>query len=176
MIQAIRDLFEYNRWAHARLQEVLGGLTPEQLTARVPSSFPSILATYAHIVAAEWIWLRRWRGESPTVFPEWLEAPSLPDLRERLRQIEADRTAWLDSLTDEAIERALDYRTLDGTPFRNRVSDLLLHVVNHTSYHRGQVVTMLHHVGAAAVATDFVLYQREQAPARQVPPEPTRPR
>ncbi len=157
----IRDLYAYNQWASSRLLEAIAGLSSEQLTAAIPSSFPSILGTFAHIVAAEWIWLRRWKGENPTAFPDWLAAPSLARVREKLAEVESERDAFLGSLADADLERPLDYRTLAGDPFRNRLADLLLHVVNHSFYHRGQLVTMLRQVGATPVATDFVVYKRE---------------
>jgi uncharacterized damage-inducible protein DinB len=160
-LQEIRDSFAYNRWAHERLLDVLDGLADEQLTAAIPSSFPSLLATLAHMVAAEWVWLRRWRGESPRSFPEWLQSPSLADLRARLDEVETERRAFIDSLTEADLDAVLAYTTLDGTPLRSRLADLFLHVVNHASYHRGQLVTMLRQLGAPVASTDFVLYKRQ---------------
>lgn len=159
--EEIRSLYAYNRWANARVLEVIAGLSEDRLTAPIESSFPSILGTFAHIVAAEWVWLRRWRGENPTAFPDWLAAPSLAGLREKLAEVETERDAFLGSLRDQDAERPLDYRTLAGTPFQNRLADLLVHVVNHSSYHRGQLTTMFRQVGAEPVATDFVVFKRE---------------
>jgi uncharacterized damage-inducible protein DinB len=157
----IRDLYAYNEWANARVVEVIAGLPADRLTAPIESSFPSILGTFAHIVAAEWVWLRRWLGENPAAFPDWLAAPSFGPLREKLAEVEAERAAFLDALGDHDLERPLDYRTLAGTPFCNRLADLLVHVVNHSSYHRGQLTTMFRQVGASPVATDFVVFKRE---------------
>jgi uncharacterized damage-inducible protein DinB len=159
--EEIRSLYAYDEWANARVVDVIAGLSAEQLTAAIPSSFPSILGTFAHIVAAEWIWLRRWLGENPTAFPDWLAAPSLGALREKLAEIEAERRAFVDSLSNADLDRPLDYKTLAGDPFRNRLADLLVHVVNHSSYHRGQLATMFRQVGATPVGTDFVVFKRE---------------
>jgi uncharacterized damage-inducible protein DinB len=159
--EEVRSLYAYDEWANARLAGVIAGLSAEQLTAEIPSSFPSILGTFAHIVAAEWVWLRRWLGENPTAFPDWLAAPALGALRGKLAEVEAERAAFLGSLSDGDLDRPLDYKTLAGDPFRNRLGDLLVHVVNHSSYHRGQLATMLRQVGATPVATDFVVFKRE---------------
>lgn len=159
----IRDLYAYNEWANARVVEVIAGLPADRLTAPIESSFPSILGTLAHIVAAEWVWLRRWLGENPTAFPDWLSAPSLPALRAKLAEVESERDAFVGSLSDEDLDRQLDYKTLAGAPFSNRLADLLVHVVNHSSYHRGQLTTMLRQAGATPVATDFVLFKRDAA-------------
>lgn len=160
-VEEIRSLYAYNEWANARLLAVIAGLAEDRLTAEIPSSFPSILGTLAHIVAAEWVWLRRWKGENPTGFPDWLSVPSLVEVRAKLAEIEAERAAFVGSLSDADLDRPLDYRTLAGDPFRNRLADLLVHVVNHSSYHRGQLTTMLRQVGATPVATDFVVFKRE---------------
>lgn len=160
--QEIRTLFEYDRWANARFAEVLATLGDDRLTTRLESSFPSILGTFGHIVAAEWVWLRRWKGESPTAFPEWLTSPRLEGLRAKLAEVEAERDALLSSLDDEGLLRTVDYKTLAGDSFSNRLADLCRHVVNHSSYHRGQLTTLLRQVGATPPATDFIVFLRER--------------
>jgi uncharacterized damage-inducible protein DinB len=159
----IRSLYAFNRWANRRFLEVLETLDEERLARRIESSFPSLVGTFAHMVAAEWVWLRRWLGENPTAFPGWLVAPRLDDLAARLAEVEAERAAFLAGLGDADLQARVSYRTLAGDPFANRLLDLLLHVVNHASYHRGQLTTMLRQVGATPPATDYVLFDRERA-------------
>lgn len=156
----LRSLYAYDEWANARFFEAIEGLDETRRTAPLESSFPSVLATFGHIVGAEWIWLSRWQGTSPAGFPEWLQAPNLEDLRSRLTQVETDRTAFLAGLTDEDLQRPLAYKLLNGTASSTRLLDLLLHVVNHSTYHRGQLTTLLRQVGATPPATDFVVYTR----------------
>ena len=157
---AIR-LYDYDEWANRRYAELLASLEARQLEARIESSFSSLLETYAHIVGAEWIWLCRWLGESPTELPDWLEPPRFEELREHLGVVETERRRFLSGVTAEDLERYMDYRRFNGEPGRDRLADLLLHVVNHSSYHRGQLATMLRQVGAEPVATDYVLFCRE---------------
>lgn len=158
----LRTLYDYNQWANSRFFGCLQTLTPEQLRSHIQSSFPSLLATMGHIVGAEWVWLSRWQGHSPSSFPLWLEDPTLDDLRSRLLEVESERAEFLEGLSQGGIETPLSYRTLNGAPCTNRLLDLLLHVVNHSSYHRGQLATMLRQVGADPIATDYVLFCREQ--------------
>lgn len=162
-VEEIRSLFEYNRWANRRFFEVIAALPDDQIMAHVESSFPSILYTFAHIVGAEWVWLRRWKGENPSTLPDWLVNASLEKLRTQLSEVESEREVFAGSLRDEDLQQVLDYRTLDGTAYRNRLEDLLVHVVNHSTYHRGQLTTMLRQLGVRPVATDFVLFKREAA-------------
>lgn len=163
-IEHFLSLYRYNEWANGRYYEILVNLSPEQLEARVESSFPSLLATFAHIVSAEWVWLRRWLGESPSTFPDWLAEPRLADLRERLDAVESERLRFLEGLDAPRLSSSVSYRTLSGDSHSDRLADLLFHVVNHSSYHRGQLATLLRQVGGQPVGTDFVLF-RWQEPA-----------
>lgn len=160
-VDEVRRLFSYTEWANARIIDCLRGLSEEQLTRPIESSFPSIRDTLAHIVMAEWIWLRRWQGESPTQRPPWtLDAPSLQTIVENLEAIQHEREQFLNGLTDEQLQRALDYRTMNGEAHTNRLGELMSHVVNHSSYHRGQLTTMLRQVGATPPSTDLIVFLR----------------
>ncbi|HUO84444.1 MAG TPA: DinB family protein, partial [Thermoanaerobaculia bacterium] len=89
----------------------------------------------------------------------------LADLKTRLAAVESERDDLLQSLTDDDLESSLNYRTLAGDAYESRLLDLLLHVVNHSTYHRGQLTTMLRQVGAKPPSSDYVFYLREQAGA-----------
>jgi uncharacterized damage-inducible protein DinB len=78
-IDEARELFAYSDWANARFFAAAEALTPEQLSGRAASSFPSVRGTLGHIVGAEWVWLRRWQGESPPSPPGWVAEASLPE-------------------------------------------------------------------------------------------------
>lgn len=156
----LRSLYTYNAWANARFFEAIAGLDEARRTAPLESSFPSVIATLGHIVGAEWIWLSRWQGTNPSGFPDWLQAPILEDLRSRLSRVESDRATYLAGLSEEDLQRPLDYKLLNGTASSTRLLDLLLHVVNHSTYHRGQLTTLLRQVGATPPATDYVVYTR----------------
>ncbi len=157
----IRRLFDYNEWANARLLRVVAGLTIEQFTKDLRSSFASIRDTFAHIVAAEWIWLQRWEGVSPRSAPEWSVSPTPQVLHDRLSELEAERRPFLASLRDEDLQRHISYTNLKNEQWRYALGDALVHLVNHSTYHRGQVVTMLRQVGASAVATDLLVFRDE---------------
>ena len=159
----LRRLFAYDEWANARFLRVLETLDDEALGREIESSFPSVLATFAHLVSSEWVWLERWRRHSPSSFPAWMTEPELDDLRTRLASVEEERRAWLESRSEEDLQRPLDYRNLAGEAFTNRLADLCRHVVNHSSYHRGQLTTLLRQVGAEPPSTDYVRYLREVA-------------
>src|SRR5688572_14406155 len=120
-----RRLYAYTAWANDRILATIRGLTGEQFTRPVLSSFSSIRDTLAHVVFAEWLWLRRWNGESPTALPPWAAGASLETLESTLRELEAERRTFLESITDEVLEKDLSYRNLAGESFTRRFSDLL---------------------------------------------------
>jgi len=156
-----RELFDYGSWAAARVFSAAEALTEEQLEAPATSSFPSVSATLAHIVGAEWIWLRRWLGDSPTSAPVWGGKPNLTDLKVQLAAVEAERASFLAQLTDADLERVVSYRGSDGQAFSHSLGHLMRHVVNHSTYHRGQFATLLRQLGHTPPNTDFTRYLRE---------------
>ncbi|MDD5544502.1 MAG: DinB family protein [Acidobacteriia bacterium] len=160
-IGEVRELFAYDAWANARVFEAASALPTEELGHSVTSSFPSVGATLAHIVGAEWIWLRRWLGESPSSFPDWAAKAVLADLRARLSAVEQDRDAFVAGLSDADMDRVISYRTLSGQPYSDPLCQLVCHVVNHSTYHRGQMATQLRQLGFKPPSTDLTVFMRE---------------
>ncbi len=156
----IRRLYAYTDWANDRILGAIQGLSEEQFTRALVSSFPSIRDTLSHIASAEWIWLRRWMGESPLIPPEWMNAQSFALLSDQMHRISSDREGYLAGLAADAIGSTLHYRSIKGDPFAMPLEQTLIHCANHSTYHRGQLVTMLRQVGAAAPATDYTLFIR----------------
>ncbi len=157
-----RQLFGYGSWATALMFTAAEALTQEQLAAPVASSFPSISATLAHIVGTEWIWLRRWLGTSPASEPDWALKPALTELKVQLAAIEAERASFLARLTDADLEGVVSYRAPDGLAFSHPLGQLIRHVANHSTYHRGQLATLLRQQGHTPPSTDFTQYLREE--------------
>ena len=161
----IRELFAYDRWAADRLLDAASGLSDDQLTRDLGSSFPSVLATFVHILSSDWVWLRRWHGESPTGRPEEWDVSSLEAVRARWTEVRAQRDALLATLDDEGLDRVVAYRNTAGRDYRNTMGQMLRHVINHAAYHRGQIVTLLRQLGATPPATDLIVFHRERTPA-----------
>jgi uncharacterized damage-inducible protein DinB len=156
-----RDLFAYDEWANGRMFRVLDGLSAEQFAKPVASSFASLQDTVGHIVAVEWVWLRRWKGQSPTAPPPWVTGATGDTLRQALAEVQEERALFLADLTDERLEQLVVYRNLKGEEYRQRLGVLLQHLVNHSTYHRGQVATLLRQVGVVPSVTDYVVYRIE---------------
>ena len=159
-VSDLRRLYAYNDWANDRMLDAIAALSNEQFTREIVSSYSSIRDTLAHIAGAEWLWLRRWRGESPPKAPEWAAAPSIETLREQMHAIASDRREYLAGLDDDTIESMLSYRSIKGDAFTMPLGGVLLHCANHSTYHRGQLVTMLRQAGATPPGTDYTTFLR----------------
>lgn len=158
----LQTLFGYNRWANLRFLDAMAGLSKEELGKDLHGSFPSVAATLVHLIGAEWVWLRRWQGESPTSFPEAMTLDSVAAVRARWDALWDEQRAYLETLDDAALSRTVAYRGFDGTAFEAQLGELARHVVNHATYHRGQLATMLRQLGYTPPSTDFVRYCRER--------------
>jgi uncharacterized damage-inducible protein DinB len=155
-------LIDFNYWARDRVLDAACRLTPDQYTRDLGSSFPSVRDTLVHIYSSEWIWYQRWQGTSAGM----LDPTRYPD-------VEALRTEWLEhesrvrafvaALDDAAVERVIEYRSLRGEPQRSAIWEMVQHVVNHGTYHRGQVTTMLRQLGSAPPGSmDLIAYHRQR--------------
>lgn len=165
MTDEIRELYAYNRWANRRVLEAAQRLPEEALARDLGSSHGSVRDTLAHILSSEWIWLTRWRGTSPTGVPPTWDLSSVLRIREQWGRVQADVDAFLQDLTADDLDTEVNYRNTRGVAHANPLWQLLRHVVNHSSYHRGQVVGMLRQLGGEGVATDLVSWYRDGMPA-----------
>ena len=154
----IEHLYAYDRWANAKTLAVAAGLAPAQFTQHLGNSHASVRDTLAHILGANWIWLMRWRGTSPKALPDPADFPDLESLRERWAEVESGQVEFISTLTDEALAAVVVYTNTKGEEWAYPLADLMQHLVNHASYHRGQVTTMLRQLGAAAVSTDLLYF------------------
>lgn len=157
-------LIDYNYWARDRLLDAVRQLTPEQFTRDLGSSFRSVRDTVAHLHAAEWIWYQRWIGASPAGLPPADRFPDLAAAESAWRDMEAQVRAYFEPLDDQALTRVIEYKAPTGVPSAQPLWQMLQHVVNHGSYHRGQVTTMLRQLGATPPkALDLMAFYRERS-------------
>ena len=164
----VRSLYEYNAWANERILGACEKLSAEQFTRSVASSFPSVRDTLAHILGAEWLWLERWQGRMPTELPAARDFPDLESLRERWAEVSRGLTDFVCKLRAEDLERVHQMRTTKGETYSHAQWEMMQHLVNHGTYHRGQVTTMLRQLGAAGVATDLIVFYRQRQKAAKV--------
>jgi uncharacterized damage-inducible protein DinB len=162
-IGEMQFLYAYNRWANARALDAAGALSAVELRRDPGSSDPSVWATLVHIVWAEWRWLGRWqqRPQGPGADPSG--CTDLAALTQRWLDLAVAQRAFLDSLDAGALDVPITYENPAGIPWTYALSLMLQHVVNHSTYHRGQVTTMLRQLGAEPAPTDLLLYMDDLA-------------
>jgi uncharacterized damage-inducible protein DinB len=163
--EEIRLLYDYNAWANHRELDAASALTPEQFVKPLGSSFSSVRDTLAHICGAEWIWLERFQGRSPSSLPDTTQFTDVPGLRAHWAELEDRLLTFVRGLTQTNLDRVLEYKTLKFGVYKNPLWQSLQHVVNHGTYHRGQVTTMLRQHGAQPILTDLMHFYRERATA-----------
>ena len=157
-----QELFAYNDWANDGLLDAVRVIESEQLKRDLGNSFPSVHDTLAHIAAAEWIWLERWLGRSPERLPNGPDFSGLDAVVEKLRTVRSDRNRWFRAVPQGALSQNVSYRNLRGVIYAYPLWQQLTHVLNHSTYHRGQVVTMLRQLGQKPASTDLLLFYDER--------------
>ena len=158
--EEIQDLYAFNRWANTRMREALSRLPADEFSRDLKNSFPSIRDTVLHVMSSEWIWLSRWNGVSPTGAPPEWATYDLAQITDEWMSIEEAQKTFADQLDDAGLDRIVSYRNLKGESYTNALWQLMRHMVNHSTYHRGQVTTMLRQLVRETVSTDLVLWYR----------------
>lgn len=161
-IEDVRLLYDYSSWANHRVLDACARLAQAQLTRNLGSSYPSVRDTLTHIMLVEWLWLERWHGRSPSGPPPG-EFPDLASVRARWQEIENELLKFVRALSAPDLERVVTYRNTKGNPFSSPMWQMLQHLVNHGTYHRGQITTLLRQLAATPVATDLIAFYREQS-------------
>jgi len=140
-------LFKYNQWCNLQLVEHLKPLPYlEQVMLRL-----------SHIVSAEEVWYQRVKPLGHEPLPLF-EPQQWPVLTPRL---EESAQRWLDLVNQqEDYKSIISYQTTSGTPYETPLDDILIHLANHGTYHRGQIATLLRQLGYEPLATDYIVFCR----------------
>ena len=164
----IQLLFEYDRWANNRVLQAASALSVEQFTRDLGGSFRSVRDTLVHIIGGGWGWLAYWKEPSHTaafLTDLWTRCdklfrpnafPNAAAVRQKWAEVEKEQTEFVNRVTEESLTKML--------PFRKRevsLKHLMLHLANHSTYHRGQIALMMRQLEAEPVATDFYVFLAE---------------
>jgi uncharacterized damage-inducible protein DinB len=159
MIAQLAELVKYNKWANLRLLDVYEGLSPSERMTELNSSFSTIRKTVNHIIWVEILFLRRWKALST----EDMNAPIMiedTELRRRWHDLEAEKEAFIKTLDAGILDRIVDYKNIKGEPISLKLWQLMFQGINHSTFHRGQVVTMFRLLGKTPPMTDFIVFCR----------------
>jgi len=148
MKQYFLKLYQYNVWCN---QRVLSAIKRQSV------SDEKILSVLGHIVAAQYLWLHRIKGLPPADVKLW-GSYSLQQLDEMATYIGKEWVDFIESTDD--FNRELVYKNYTNDPYINNVEQIMIHLVNHSSYHRGQIAMLLRQKGFEPVNTDYITYDR----------------
>lgn len=167
----VRNLFDYMYWAHERMLRPLADLPNEEFVRPLNSGHSSLRDTLVHILSVEWIWLSRWHGISPPALLDPALFPDLESVEKRWASIRHELQRFLGQIRDENLVVPISYRSVRGEELALPLICTLEHVVNHHSYHRGQMATLLRQLGREPVSTDMTLFffEDESRTARMTP-------
>ena len=153
----------YNVWANQRMVECIENLADDQINREINSSYKSIYATLLHMLDAESIWWQRVKLQEQVDVPSQSFNGSILELGNSLMKQSKQWKEWVDLATDAALEHEFIYRNSKKEQFKQPVHEALLHLFNHQSYHRGQLITMFRQVGLETVPnTDLIAFSRKK--------------
>jgi uncharacterized damage-inducible protein DinB len=166
MIEGIRELYAYSAWANARILDTAEQLTREQFTAD-PDGCGSIRDTLVHTASAQWLWLERWRGASPTELWDPADFPDVAALRTRWQEVEAATSDYVASLSEPDLARIVSYVNFQGETWAYPHWQQLLHQVNHATQHRSEAALLLTRLGYSPGWLDLLVYVDERSSDRR---------
>ena len=156
-VAEVRKMYEFNAWANRRIVAACRAIDSTAFERQSGGSFNSIKDTLAHIAWAEWLWLERFQHRSPKK-ASLPEASDLASIARVLDDVARGQQSFIDELSADRLEERIAYINIKGEQWEYTLAEMLQHTVNHSTYHRGQIVTLLRQAGANGVSTDFLLY------------------
>jgi uncharacterized damage-inducible protein DinB len=163
MKEIILQYAAYNQWANALLLSTVTNLTSEQQEAEIRSSFPSLYKTFLHVLDAESIWWQRMKLQEKVDVPSQTFSGDMQDLSKQLQQQNRLWQEWVSTANELALQHEFIYFNSKKERFKQPVYQMLLHLFNHGTYHRGQIVTILRQLGVEKIPqTDFIVWSRKK--------------
>ena len=154
----LSSLYAFNRWADSRVIHALRALDEEQYARELGGGWPSVRQTFVHVAGATWAWSERIGGRDCTVLRTVEQLPKLDDAVALLEEAHARFDEILSGSTPQRLAEPFVWKNLKLEEKRAPFWVILRHVVNHETYHRGQISSMLRRLGAKPIATDLVLW------------------
>ena len=159
-LSEIKLLHAYNSWADNLFFDALAQLPKEQYMRDMKASHGGIHTTLTHLVGAEKVWLERFNGAAQPFLSQNPPA-SLAELRTVWEKVGYDTAKWLGTMTDKKLSDTFTMKTSKGESFTHTFVQAFQHLVNHSTYHRGQIVVMLRQLGVKPPTTDMIRFLRE---------------
>jgi uncharacterized damage-inducible protein DinB len=163
MKELLSQFAAYNIWANQKLLELILALPEEKQKQELPSSFKSLYITIFHMWDAESIWWQRMKLHERIIRPSDNFNSSMKDVANGLLQQNYQWQEWVSTATEPMLDHVFQYYTQQKESFKQPTFQMLMHVFNHGTYHRGQLVNMLRQLGIEKMPpTDFIVWSRRK--------------
>ncbi|HEX4573607.1 MAG TPA: DinB family protein [Gemmatimonadales bacterium] len=161
-VAEVQELFRYNAWANRRIFAALHRVAAEPYFRDLKSSHGGVHGTLCHIVWAEELWLSRWRGTPAPAVAQGKDLTTLAAAEARWEAVDAERATFLAALDEAALQRTVMVQPSAGGAYRHTFREMFRHAIDHSSYHRGQVVTLLRQLDVEPPSTGLIGFYRSQ--------------
>jgi uncharacterized damage-inducible protein DinB len=161
MIDLLKKYTAYNLWANKRVIIKLVSLPEKMLNKELKSSFRSITLTVLHMYDAETIWLNRLEGISLNEWPAKNFKGSPAEAMQLLEYASIKIADYTNNISGDSLYNDCTFTSLEGKPYTMKIYDIIQHCMNHSTFHRGQIITMLRELDIAELpSTDYIAYLR----------------
>lgn len=154
----IKSLFLHSYWADARIFDCAARIKKDTLFSPIRMPHQSLFGTLFHAIGAEWLWIKRCQGISPSDFLSEKEITDLPALREKWQEQQQITIRFLDSLQDSDLDRTINYRSISREQRLNILWHILVHVPTRSLHHRAEAAQILTEFGQSPGDLDFYYY------------------
>lgn len=158
--ELLRQQIEYTAWASARLVEAAARLAADELDRDFGTADRSILGTLVHVFAADRVWIGRINGDVPAQFLDVEKDRHLHVLQSEWPQVLSQWRQLGATITETGLLKQISYKNLKGASLVTPLWQIVLHVVNHGTHHRGQAAGFLRSMGQTPPPLDLVAYYR----------------
>ena len=163
MKQLLQQYSAYNLWANQKIAETIKTLSEEKSSAEIISSFSSIQKTLSHMLDAESIWWQRIKLAEHVEVPSVKFERNTDELIKELLRSSQQWNEWVHDANEPNLTHVIAYYNLKKEHFKQVINEILMHLFNHQTYHRGQIVTMLRQLGVDKIpSTDFITFTRKK--------------
>ncbi len=162
MKQLLQQYAAYNLWANKKIIETANQLSEEQVNKEIVSSFPSVYKTFLHLMEVEYVWWERLKLTEHDTPSGWFTG-DFTELSKKLLELSRQWQEWIESANEVNITHVFAYQNSKKEHFKQPVYEMLLHLFNHQTLHRGQLIMMFRQLGLDKIPpTDFIVFSRNK--------------
>lgn len=163
MKQLLKQYAAYNLWANKIILDKSAQLSKEILCQETDSSFGSIYKSFVHLMDVESIWWQRLKLQEHVQLPEKDTDENFNELLKKLLALSKQWNDWVNDANEKNLTHVFGYQNTKKEFFKQPVYEMLLHLFNHQTFHRGQIITLLRQNGIDKIpATDFIIFSRKK--------------